>query len=172
MIKAALGFAKRHLHVFPCRVKDKRPATANGVKDATTDLGVIERWWREEPEFNIAIATGAVSRIFVIDIDGLDAEAELTKLEAQYSPLPPTVEVINNARSAPVFPMSRSASSQFRQQACTRHRRSRRERIRARAAKRSSNWPALLLERRQCQRLCASAGMAFGQARSTWPRPS
>jgi Bifunctional DNA primase/polymerase, N-terminal/Primase C terminal 1 (PriCT-1) len=102
MIKAACGYAKRRLHVFPCRVKDKRPATANGVKDATTDLEVIERWWRQEPEFNIAIATGAVSRIFVIDIDGLDAEAELTKLEAQYGPLPPTVESIT-ARGRHLF---------------------------------------------------------------------
>jgi hypothetical protein len=102
MIKAAFGFAKRHLHVFPCRVKDKRPATANGVKDATTDLDIIGRWWRQEPEFNIAIATGAVSRIFVIDIDGLDAEAKLTKLEAQYSPLPPTVESLT-ARGRHLF---------------------------------------------------------------------
>ena len=102
MIKAALGYAKRGLHVFPCRVKDKRPATASGLKDATIDLDVIERWWREEPEFNIAVATGAMSRIFVTDIDGPDAEAELKKLEAQYGPIPPTVELIT-ARGRHLF---------------------------------------------------------------------
>jgi hypothetical protein len=94
MIKTALRLAELGLHVIPCRVQDKRPATANGVKDATTDPDTIERWWREEPEFNIAVATGARSRIFVIDIDGLDAETELTKLEAQHGPLPATVESI------------------------------------------------------------------------------
>ena len=94
MIKTALRLAELGLHVIPCRVQDKRPATANGVKDATTDPDMIELWWRQEPEFNIAVATGARSRIFVIDIDGLDAETELTKLEAQHGPLPATVESI------------------------------------------------------------------------------
>ena len=102
MIKTALNYAKRGLYVFPCRVKDKRPATANGVKDATIDPDLIERWWREEPEFNIAVATGALSRIFVTDIDGLDAEAELKKLEAQYGPIPSTVELIT-ARGRHLF---------------------------------------------------------------------
>jgi Bifunctional DNA primase/polymerase, N-terminal len=102
MIKAALGYAKRGLHVFPCRVRDKRPATANGLKDATIDPDLIQRWWREEPDFNIAIATGAVSNIFVIDIDGFDAEAELRRLEVQNGPLPPTVESIT-ARGRHLF---------------------------------------------------------------------
>ena len=102
MIKTALNYAKRGLYVFPCRVKDKRPATANGVKDATIDPDMIERWWREQPEFNIAVATGALSRIFVTDIDGLDAEAELKTLEAQYGPIPSTVELIT-ARGRHLF---------------------------------------------------------------------
>ena len=102
MIKTALRLAEHGLCVFPCRVRDKRPATANGVKDATTDLGIIELWWREEPEFNVAVATGAMSRIFVIDIDGLDAETELKKLEARYGWLPATVETIT-ARGRHLF---------------------------------------------------------------------
>jgi hypothetical protein len=102
MIRTALGYAKRGLSVFPCRVKDKRPATANGLKDATTDPAIIERWWREEPEFNIGLATGAVSGTFVVDVDGLDAEAELRKLEAQFGALPPTVESLT-ARGRHLF---------------------------------------------------------------------
>jgi hypothetical protein len=51
-------------------------------------------WWRAEPTYNIAIATGAVSGVFVVDVDGLDAEAELRKLEAEHGELPPSVEVI------------------------------------------------------------------------------
>ena len=148
MIKTALNYAKRGLYVFPCRVKDKRPATANGVKDATIDPDVIQGWWREEPEFNIAIATGALSGIFVTDIDGPDAEAELRKLEAQYGPIPPTVESIT-ARGRHLFfqhpqqPVRNSAG-----RLSPRHRRSRRGRIRPRTAKHSSKRSALLLERR------------------------
>ena len=94
MIRAAVTLARKGVAVFPCRPRDKRPATANGLKDATTDLKTIRQWWHHEPQFNIAIATGAVSKVFAVDIDGLDAEIELRKLEAQHSALPPTVEVI------------------------------------------------------------------------------
>ena len=38
------------------------------------------------------MATGAASNVFVLDIDGLDAEAELTKLETEHGNLPPSVE--------------------------------------------------------------------------------
>ena len=74
--------------------RDKRPATSHGVLDATSDLAAIRRWWQQEPQFNIAIATGEPSGVFVVDIDGLDAEAELRRLEAEQEPLPETVEVI------------------------------------------------------------------------------
>jgi hypothetical protein len=94
MIRAAVTLAYKGIAVFPCRPRDKRPATANGLKDATTDLKTIRQWWHHEPQFNIAIATGAVSKVFAVDIDGLDAEIELRKLEAQHSALPPTVEAI------------------------------------------------------------------------------
>jgi hypothetical protein len=42
----------------------------------------------------IGIATGAQSHCFVLDIDGLDAETELKKLEAGHGTLPSTVESI------------------------------------------------------------------------------
>jgi hypothetical protein len=101
--------------VFPCRPLDKRPATTNGLNDATTDLDIIRQWWRQEHQFNIAIATGAVSGIFVIDVDGLDAEIELRNLEVKYGGLPSTVEVIT-ARGrhvyfrSPELPVRNSAS--------------------------------------------------------------
>jgi Bifunctional DNA primase/polymerase, N-terminal/Primase C terminal 1 (PriCT-1) len=94
MIRTALALAEKNMAVFPCRPQDKRPATANGLKDATTDVNIIRQWWRQEPQFNLAIATGAVSGIFVVDVDGLDAEVELRRLEAQHGTLPSTVEAI------------------------------------------------------------------------------
>jgi len=82
LLHTALTLASRRLHVFPCKPRDKRPATINGLKDATTELDTIRHWWRQEPQLNVAIATGTSSKIFVVDIDGPDAEGELCKLEA------------------------------------------------------------------------------------------
>src|SRR5262249_59410966 len=42
----------------------------------------------------VEIATVKPSNIFGVDVDGIDAEGELRKLEAQHGALPPTVEVI------------------------------------------------------------------------------
>ena len=102
LLHTALTLASRGLHVFPCKPRDKRPATINGLKDATTELDTIRHWWRQEPQLNVAIATGRSSKIFVVDIDGPDAEGELCKLEAQHGEIWPTVESIT-ARGRHLF---------------------------------------------------------------------
>jgi hypothetical protein len=102
MIGTALALAKKGLAVFPCLPRDKRPATEHGCKDATTDTAIIRKWWQQEPAFNIGIATGKVSKVLVIDVDGLDAEASLRKLEAEHGELPATVESIT-ARGRHLF---------------------------------------------------------------------
>jgi len=94
MVQTARALAEKGLAIFPCLPRDKRPATLQGLKDATTDPIQIENWWHQNPNCNIAVATGAVSGVFVIDLDGADAEAELRKLEAQHGELPATVESI------------------------------------------------------------------------------
>lgn len=92
MINTALALAGRGLAVFPCLPRDKRPATPHGCKDATADQDIIKQWWRREPNYNVAIATGAISGVFTLDID--NAEHELAKLERDHGELPPTVETI------------------------------------------------------------------------------
>jgi len=94
VIRSALALAKKGLHVLPCQPRAKIPATTNGLKDATTDPEIIRRWWQQSPEFNVAVATGNPSGIFVVDVDGIDAEGELRKLETEHGALPATVEVI------------------------------------------------------------------------------
>jgi Bifunctional DNA primase/polymerase, N-terminal/Primase C terminal 1 (PriCT-1) len=94
MIKTALTIAARGLFVFPCSPRAKTPATAHGVKDATTDPDMIRQWWQRVPDYNVAVATGSTSSIFVVDLDGFDAEAELRRLELKYGNLPCSVEVI------------------------------------------------------------------------------
>jgi hypothetical protein len=99
----ALAFARRGLQVFPCKPRAKEPAIDGGCRAATTEPGTIERWWREEPNYNIALATGAASGVFVVDLDGADAENELKNLEAQHSALPASVEAITPRPGRHIF---------------------------------------------------------------------
>lgn len=41
----------------------------HGCHDATADPGTILRWWTDHPNANIGIATGAKSRLLVVDLD-------------------------------------------------------------------------------------------------------
>ena len=96
----AFKYADAGLSVFPLRERDKRPATANGFKDATTDKAQIERWWKENPNYNIGIATGSPSGgLVVVDVDedkekgktGLSSIQNWMKKNGQ---IPKTVEVV------------------------------------------------------------------------------
>lgn len=55
--------------VFPAEPGGKAPATIHGFLDATTDHAQIQRWWqRDDPRFNLAVATGAPGPD-VVDVD-------------------------------------------------------------------------------------------------------
>ena len=73
LLKAALDYARIGWYVFPIVPGLKRPATSHGAKDATIDLLQINKWWSDNPNFNIGLACGEKSGVFVIDID-LDLE--------------------------------------------------------------------------------------------------
>jgi hypothetical protein len=72
MITTAKAYADRGWAVFPCRPQAKQPLTVHGVKDATRDYVQLGAWWKDEPDANIGIATGSVSGIYVLDLDGQD----------------------------------------------------------------------------------------------------
>lgn len=78
-----------------CKRPGKHPigqCVPNGFKDATTDVELLAKWWSEYPSANVAVATGAASGIYVLDIDrdrgGLET---LAQLEEAYGPLPATL---------------------------------------------------------------------------------
>src|SRR5262249_37987575 len=56
----------------------------HGVKNASKDEATIERWWTSYPKANIGIATGRVSGIVVVDVDGPRGQAKLAALLSQY----------------------------------------------------------------------------------------
>ncbi len=75
-----------------CHSPGKHPRTANGLKNATTDANIIVEWWREWPDANVGVVTGAESGIVVIDIDTRhDGDKSLDALEAEHGTLPATV---------------------------------------------------------------------------------
>ncbi len=66
---AAGRYAAAGVAVFPCVVGGKRPLTAHGFHDASTDPGRTEQWWSRWPAANIGLPTGPVSGVGVVDVD-------------------------------------------------------------------------------------------------------
>ncbi len=90
-----MKYAKMGLPVFPCRPGRKEPLCGGGFHDATTDRDAIGRWWKENPQANIAMPTGAVSGLFVLDIDPRNGGQEgLADLVGRYGRIPETAESI------------------------------------------------------------------------------
>ncbi|WP_338867957.1 bifunctional DNA primase/polymerase [Myxococcus stipitatus] len=113
ILEAALDYAGRGWHVIPCfeptpapsgalictcpggaqcSSTGKHPRTRNGVKDATTDEAQLRTWWQQWPHANVAIATGALSGIDVVDVDAkAGGVAEMEKQKTEHGDLPPTI---------------------------------------------------------------------------------
>ena len=68
MLQSALDYADLGYRVFPCAPGEKRPTTANGLLDATTDADTLATWWTAHPSANVAIATDG---LLVLDVDPL-----------------------------------------------------------------------------------------------------
>jgi hypothetical protein len=84
-LAAALAYAARGWHVLPvhwivdercscgdadCKSPGKHPLTKRRLLDATTDEATIRNWWNKWSFANVAIRTGEVSQILVVDMDG------------------------------------------------------------------------------------------------------
>jgi hypothetical protein len=75
ILAAALALAALGKPVFPCHNTPddedthKAPRTKQGFHDATTDPKIIKRWWQKWPTALIAMPTGDVSGVAVLDLD-------------------------------------------------------------------------------------------------------
>lgn len=111
MITGATYYAKKGWQILPVHgitsdgrctcgkphgeIKDigKHPASSGGQTDATTDLAQIEKWWTENPDYNVGLFCKG-SGLFAIDIDprsGGDDSFEILEARSDGA-LPPTVE--------------------------------------------------------------------------------
>lgn len=91
LLWAAVTYAGCGWPVFP--TEGKRPLAAaapHGLRSATTDLTTARSWWQRWPDAGVAIVTGAVSGLVVVDVDGDEGVAALKALEAEHGALPRT----------------------------------------------------------------------------------
>ena len=65
--QAARDYAACGIKVFPVEINGKKPVTAHGYLDATTDIKQIDEWWGEH-DYNIAFSPES-ARLFVVDVD-------------------------------------------------------------------------------------------------------
>jgi hypothetical protein len=119
LLATALSYAARGWHVFPCHTPvaagcscrnsdceriGKHPRTKNGLNDATTDEPTIRRWWKTWPDANIAVRTGAISGVVILDRDDeKGGDDSLRELERTHGPLLETVQDITGRGMHYVF---------------------------------------------------------------------
>jgi RecA-family ATPase len=90
MVEHAIALARQSVPVFPCR-PDKRPYTAHGFHDASTNPAQVEAMFRQFPDATIGMPTGEASGVFVLDIDrrnGVDGFATLQGMGWSLPPAP------------------------------------------------------------------------------------
>lgn len=105
-LEAALAYGRIGWHVFPilaitsaggcecaaganCDRPGKHPAIKGWNKEASTDPDQIRSWWSENPTRGVGIATGKLSGLTVLDVDGEEGVEALGKL-ASSTGMPPT----------------------------------------------------------------------------------
>lgn len=91
---AALGYLARRWSVIPAAPRGKRAIVAwRTYQERLPSKTELRRWFGKWPEANVAIVTGAVSGLVVLDIDpGHGGEDSLATIEERHGALPVTIE--------------------------------------------------------------------------------
>ena len=96
LLKAALDYGRLEWSVIPIEPRGKRPLIPWEVyQHRRPEVPEIAEWFARWPDANIAIVTGVVSGLVVLDLDPRhDAEASLEQLQRVHGPLADTVEAL------------------------------------------------------------------------------
>ena len=91
-LTCALNLAWHGLAVFPVARDCRAPLVKRGCHAAENAAKGVRALWRTNATANVAVACGAASGVFVLDIDvkGANGLRTLAELEAARGPLPPT----------------------------------------------------------------------------------
>ena len=83
-LQIAIDYANKGWAVIALSPNSKIPLKhelqPNGVKNATTNKEIIMKLWSDYPDANIGIATGEMSEITVLDIDGMQGVEALKEI--------------------------------------------------------------------------------------------
>ena len=121
LLRGALIYAGRGIPVFPCEPHGKRPLTADGFLEATTDGALIRRWWARWPNANVAIPTGERSGLLVLDVDAGEGTDSVALLELSRGQPPKTARAATGGGGVHIYFRYPSRRS-FGRRACTRGR--------------------------------------------------
>jgi hypothetical protein len=103
LLRGALIYAGRGIPVFPCEPHGKRPLTADGFLEATTDGALIRRWWARWPNANVAIPTGVRSGLLVLDVDAGEDTDSVASLELSRGQPPKTARAATGGGGVHIY---------------------------------------------------------------------
>lgn len=108
-LEAAISYAGKGWHIFPVPPGEKKSylsAKFSGGRrwGASNKERHVRRFFRKFPDANVGIATGAISGIFVFEVDtpkghNVDGFASLEKLQAKHRAMPKTLQAISPSGS-------------------------------------------------------------------------
>jgi Bifunctional DNA primase/polymerase, N-terminal/AAA domain/Primase C terminal 1 (PriCT-1) len=101
---AALRYAHLGLSVIPLRPKGKIPIFHEWQNVATRDEKQVERWFQQNPDSNVGIATGPKSKCFVLDVDiAKGGQDSFDTLLAKHGQFPDTWQQITGSGGFHLF---------------------------------------------------------------------
>ena len=103
--QAALEYLGRGWSVIPVREKAKRPAVPwKAYQSKLVSEKTLHEWFQRSPDYNVAIVTGELSGLVVVDVDPRHGGKEsLRELEHEHGALPETVESMTGGGGRHVY---------------------------------------------------------------------
>jgi len=102
--EAALRYAKLGLAVIPLRPHGKIPIFGEWQKIASRDEALVSRWFTQNPDCNVGIATGPKSNCFVLDVDiAKGGQDSFDELLAKHGRFPDTWQQITGSGGFHLF---------------------------------------------------------------------